>query len=188
MSFVVKQGDVLTFKEAIADTTIGVSFVFMDGCKVEVLSVSKLFGILECHLSLKSTIDHFCYGSFRSKDIQKYVTHINGVPYEQPSDIKMECLGLETLLYEKNPLLDLFRREGTSVTSTQDSGLAAWLPVEETPVSLEKMETILREYSEFKNVYGQPIPFPIPTCQHEYKQYVGLTESFNYCVKCDHKR
>jgi hypothetical protein len=27
-----------------------------------------------------------------------------------------------------------------------------------------------------------------PPCQHEYKEYVGLTERFEYCAKCDARR
>lgn len=33
-----------------------------------------------------------------------------------------------------------------------------------------------------------PIVSPFKTsCQHEFKSYMGLTESYNYCVKCDQK-
>lgn len=27
----------------------------------------------------------------------------------------------------------------------------------------------------------------ITGCQHEFKPYTGLRETYNYCVKCDHK-
>lgn len=28
----------------------------------------------------------------------------------------------------------------------------------------------------------------IKECQHEYKLYQGFTQSYNYCIKCDHKQ
>lgn len=29
---------------------------------------------------------------------------------------------------------------------------------------------------------------PDAPCEHQYKEYVGLIERFEYCVTCDHKR
>ncbi len=31
-------------------------------------------------------------------------------------------------------------------------------------------------------------PFEKESCNHEYKLYTGLTEQFEYCVKCDQKK
>lgn len=29
---------------------------------------------------------------------------------------------------------------------------------------------------------------PVPSCIHEWKNYVGLTQRYNYCIKCDQKQ
>jgi len=39
--------------------------------------------------------------------------------------------------------------------------------------------TKIRIYYEIKNQYG---------CRHEYKLYLGFTERYEYCAKCDHKK
>ena len=43
---------------------------------------------------------------------------------------------------------------------------------------------------QWKNALQLNIPERQPTepgCQHEYVRYVGLRETYNFCVRCDHK-
>lgn len=32
------------------------------------------------------------------------------------------------------------------------------------------------------------VPYPTSDCNHDYKKYVGLHETYEYCVHCDEKR
>jgi hypothetical protein len=58
----------------------------------------------------------------------------------------------------------------------------------ETP--LTKREAFMALWRE--QVERSPQVFKTPIigesgCNHEFKEYVGLTESYKYCLKCDHK-
>jgi hypothetical protein len=39
-----------------------------------------------------------------------------------------------------------------------------------------------------QEAYNCPVIEKADTCQHEWKAYVGLSESFSYCVICDEKK
>lgn len=50
------------------------------------------------------------------------------------------------------------------------------------------VKVTLDENNNWKTEYPAEFVGPVqPTCEHEWKQYVGLTESYNYCNKCDLK-
>lgn len=50
------------------------------------------------------------------------------------------------------------------------------------------VKVTLDENNNWKTEYPGEFVGPVqPTCEHEWKQYVGLTESYNYCNKCDLK-
>lgn len=36
--------------------------------------------------------------------------------------------------------------------------------------------------------FPTPPPLTKPTCNHEWKQYVGFTNRYDFCVHCDNKR
>lgn len=66
------------------------------------------------------------------------------------------------------------------------------------PNSVKSFDDWLKENRAFENAeltkyyngehYNTPVTLPELECEHEFKEYIGLTQRYNYCVKCDLKR
>ena len=49
----------------------------------------------------------------------------------------------------------------------------------------EEFQLSFEEYVVHGNIFFYP---PNNECNHEWKEYEGITQKYNYCVKCDIKK
>lgn len=72
------------------------------------------------------------------------------------------------------------------------SGSARWNNREQCFKCVDCDTTVSTDHSYLGSrvniIIGTPLGIPKPGCEHEYVNYQGLNESFEYCKKCDVKR